>query len=415
MPKAPSLSSRGFFIFGRTNDGLARPPGKAWANEGRYRDTHRALTFTKRGLEIGNGTVVVKYTRDDWNRRILCIDGQEELILVLLSVAWDQPMPDGIIEHFHSASRAFSKGELSLAHIHLAYTGLQPLEADEETLRLLFMAEGFLRAGVPGNEIRKAWGLGKSTAFPQPRWTTSRRLRKENKNHYPGGMGQQSGEFAPKDGTSGQYGENVDQEYIRQKVVSALQGKQAIALVGGAMDESTNGAIFGMLKQFQDDHPGVEIKYFTNDGKLYDPEAPATVPQFGGGRGNSATPPAETLDSWLGKQAAIYGSDNVAVIGHSMGADAAARTVENGQKVGALITLDGVSLFSSRNFTDVKSNASTWINVNANPTEEKKKAPGLHGNFWADSGTKWNNDPDGVADHHYNANINHADVKQFLR
>jgi cell wall-associated NlpC family hydrolase len=163
---------------------------KAWADEGRYRETHRTLTFTKRGLEIGNGTVVVKYSRDDWKRRILWIDGQEERILALLSVAWDQPMPDGIIEHFHSASRAFSKGELSLAHIHLAYTGLQPLEADEETLRLLFMAEGFLRAGVPGNEIRKAWGLG---------WSN---FHKFNPNHYPAGDSR-GGQFAPKDGGDG--------------------------------------------------------------------------------------------------------------------------------------------------------------------------------------------------------------------
>jgi hypothetical protein len=163
---------------------------KAWADEGRYRNTHRTLTFTKRGLEIGNGTVVAKYSRDDWNRRILCIDGQEERILALLSVAWDHPMPDGIIEHFHSASRAFSKGELSLAHIHLAYTGLQPLEADEENLRLLFMAEGFLRAGVPGNEIRKAWGLG---------WSN---FRKFNPNHYPAGDSR-GGQFAPKDGGDG--------------------------------------------------------------------------------------------------------------------------------------------------------------------------------------------------------------------
>ncbi|HVI51657.1 MAG TPA: hypothetical protein VM661_10640 [Candidatus Sulfotelmatobacter sp.] len=303
---------------------------------------------------------------------------------------------------------------MAQAGIHLAYTGLQPLERDPDRLWRLFAAEGFLDAGVSGNEIRKAWGLGRSVAFPQPRRTPSRQLRKGNDKHYPGGMGQQSGEFAPKDGTSGAYGENVDKEYIRQKVVDALQGKQAIALVGGAADGTTNGPILSLLKQFRADHPGVEIKYFTNDGKLYDPEAPATVPQFGGGRGNSATSPAETLGSWLAKQADTYGSDNIAVIGHSMGADAAARTVENGQQVGALITLDGVSLFSSRNFADVKSNARTWINVNANPTEETKKKPGFHGNFWADRGTKWNSDPNGVADHHYNANINHADVGQFL-
>ena len=60
---------------------------KAWLDEGRYRDTHRTPTFTNRGLEIGNGTVAVKYTHDEWGRRVLDIDGQEERILALMSVA----------------------------------------------------------------------------------------------------------------------------------------------------------------------------------------------------------------------------------------------------------------------------------------------------------------------------------------
>jgi len=86
--QSPEPIQAGAFSFseGRKMD-LQDRLEKAWADEGRYRDTHRTLTFTKRGLEIGNGTVVAKYTRDDWNRRILCIDGQEERILALLSVA----------------------------------------------------------------------------------------------------------------------------------------------------------------------------------------------------------------------------------------------------------------------------------------------------------------------------------------
>jgi len=157
---------------------------KAWLSEGRYRNTYQRLTFTENGLEIGNGTVVVKLARDEWDRPALVIDGEEERILALLSVAWEKPIPDWVIDHFRSAGRALSKGEITQAYIHIAYTGLQPLMPDPETLRLLFFAEGFLDAGISGNEIRKAWGLGKY-----------------NQNHYPSGS-RQGGQFAPKDGGS---------------------------------------------------------------------------------------------------------------------------------------------------------------------------------------------------------------------
>jgi len=152
---------------------------KAWFSEGRYRNTYQRLTFTENGLEIGNGTVVVKLARDEWDRPALAVDGEEERILALLSVAWEKPIPDWVIDHFRSASRALSKGEITQAYIHIAYTGLQPLMPDPETLRLLFFAEGFLDAGISGNEIRKAWGLGESNVFPQFRLHSSRRLRKD--------------------------------------------------------------------------------------------------------------------------------------------------------------------------------------------------------------------------------------------
>jgi cell wall-associated NlpC family hydrolase len=162
---------------------------KAWLAEGRYRTTHRTLTFTDQGLELGKGTLLVKYIQDQWDRRSLDIEGQEERILALLSVAWDHPMPDGIITHFHSASRALAKGEMVQACLHLVYTGLQPLDHDSDSFRLLFIADGFLDAGVSGNQIRKAWGLGRSN------------FRKFNPNHYPAGDSR-GGQFAPNDGGS---------------------------------------------------------------------------------------------------------------------------------------------------------------------------------------------------------------------
>ena len=163
---------------------------KAWLAEGRFRAAHRALTFTDQGLELGKGTLLVKFIQDQWDRRSLDIDGQEERILALLSVAWDHPMPDGILRHFHSASRALAKGEMVQACLHLAYTGLQPLDYDSDSFRLLFIADGLLEAGVSGNDLRKAWGLGRSN------------FRKFNPNHYPAGDSR-GGQFAPKDGGGG--------------------------------------------------------------------------------------------------------------------------------------------------------------------------------------------------------------------
>ena len=40
---------------------------KAWLAEGRYRTTHRTLTFTDQGLELGKGTLLVKFIRFDVN------------------------------------------------------------------------------------------------------------------------------------------------------------------------------------------------------------------------------------------------------------------------------------------------------------------------------------------------------------
>jgi len=152
--------------------------------------TIQSLTFTDQGLELGNGTLLVKYIRDAWDRQTLDIEGQEEAILALLSVAWDRPMPDGILRHFHGASRALAKGEMVQAYIHLAFAGLPPLERDSERLRLLFLAEGFLEAGLSGNEIRKACGLGRSG------------FCKSNSLHVPAGS-PQGGQFAPKGGRGG--------------------------------------------------------------------------------------------------------------------------------------------------------------------------------------------------------------------
>lgn len=148
------------------------------------------------------------------------------------------------------------------------------------------------------------------------------------------------------------------------------------------------------MKRINDDvikkYPNANVEYFTSDEE-------------------------SRLKSWLEEQAGLPGSnaDAVAVIGHSWGGDTAATVVAHGRKVGSLITIDPVSEFSP-DLNKVRENSTVWINVNGNPTKEKREEPGLHGNFWADTFGKWKGDPDGIAHHHYNANVNHGEIRELI-
>ena len=62
----------------------------------------------------------------------------------------------------------------------------------------------------------------------------------------------------------------------------------------------------------------------------------------------------------------------------------------------------------------VKANADTWININANPNWEKRQEPFMTGNNIAGVGGAWNNTPRGHADYHYNANSNHGGPGEVL-
>jgi pimeloyl-ACP methyl ester carboxylesterase len=191
------------------------------------------------------------------------------------------------------------------------------------------------------------------------------------------------------DGTVGDCGGNTRLDVIKRQISEALKNKRAIALVGGAADDSTNGPVAQIKKDMEKKYPGVQIQYFTHDQ-------------------------GEELAQWLREQGQVYGSNNVAVIGHSWGGDTAATVVAHGVNVGALVTIDPVSNFPP-DLGDVKANARNWININANPDRAKRAAEGSGpGNWIAGLGGAWNDDPKDYADHHYNANINHAGVWELL-
>lgn len=84
---------------------------------------HRSLTITSAGLALGTGTVLARMKRDGPPYQ-LAIDGEEERILALLSVAFDKSVSTRAIGNLRRASEQWSRGDKCLAHIHLAHAGV---------------------------------------------------------------------------------------------------------------------------------------------------------------------------------------------------------------------------------------------------------------------------------------------------
>jgi len=209
------------------------------------------------------------------------------------------------------------------------------------------------------------------------------------------------------DGTSGQYGDNTRLEAIRQQIYEALKNKKAIAIVGGAGDHWLSQIMEKVTRDMQRQNPGIEIEYFTNDH-------------------------GEELKKWLEKRGQTYGSDNIAVIGHSWGGGTAMSVLGRGRgvKVGALITIDPVPhdnpIPPDRRRRDsgplppldlgkVRENSGgNWINVNANPDQATRAAGIGFDNVIAGLGEAYNRGIESYADHYFNANINHGDAGTLL-
>ncbi len=117
------------------------------------------MTFTEEGLVLGAGTVLAKAIVDPWGRPALAVDGAEERILALLSIAYGKGVDPAILDHIRRASEQWSRGELHLALIHLAYTGLSELTDEQECSFRLFMAARALADGVALRDLLTACGL----------------------------------------------------------------------------------------------------------------------------------------------------------------------------------------------------------------------------------------------------------------
>lgn len=217
---------------------MGRDWAKVWVEQGRFQAYFPRLSFAKDGLKLGAGTVIAAIERDCSGVACLKIDGAEERILALLSVAYDRPVAPWVLTNLRNASRALAKEELCQAAIHVAFSGLPSLE-DEDAPRRLFLADHLLADGLDEGEMLKALDLlpqavavkqwrewakygGRSSAVAE----AGGMFRKEGgwsaEEHPRGGNPQNRGQFSTSEGRGEVDAENAEKPQDPGKTKIAL-------------------------------------------------------------------------------------------------------------------------------------------------------------------------------------------------
>ena len=161
---------------------------KAWRDREASVLLERSLVFQSKGLVLGAGVVLAPALRHGIGVSI-SLDGQEARLLALLAAAYGRAVDAGVLGHVRRAAARWEEGEVGLAAMHLALTGLGPLRPPREGARRLYLADGLLQLGVEPEVILRALGL--DTAV-----TGLARLYNPNQPRVPKGSGRASGEWA---------------------------------------------------------------------------------------------------------------------------------------------------------------------------------------------------------------------------
>jgi hypothetical protein len=116
------------------------------------------LNVTEDGLLLGAGTCLVPMIKDRFGVRGLDLDGREEHILALLSLAYQKPVSITALKFIKRASMQWAKGEQALAHLELAYAGLPKFESKDDAYQL-FCADRLIGEGVSPHWLMRTVGL----------------------------------------------------------------------------------------------------------------------------------------------------------------------------------------------------------------------------------------------------------------
>jgi len=113
-------------------------------------------TLTSEGLVLGAGTVLIPA---EGSRRLKSFEGQELNLLALLSAAYGRPIVPSVLGNIERAAKAWSQGDDCLAYIHLAHARLSEPQNSYEAARRLFIADGFMKAGMSPRAVFEALAL----------------------------------------------------------------------------------------------------------------------------------------------------------------------------------------------------------------------------------------------------------------
>ncbi len=134
---------------------------KRWNEEARFRPFHSSLNITGDGLLLGAGTCLAAMMKDRFGVLNLDLDGREEHILALLSLAYQKPVSGAVLKCIKRASMQWAKGEQALAHLELAYAGLPKFQSADEAYQL-FCAAHLIEDGVSPHWLMRSVGLDTS-------------------------------------------------------------------------------------------------------------------------------------------------------------------------------------------------------------------------------------------------------------
>lgn len=165
---------------------------KKWAERSRSSPLRRKMEITDAGLTLGAGVVLAKAARDAAGSVELDLDGREQRILALLSVAHWRNTPVSVIGNIRNVGM-WSRGERAIAHFHLSHAGLSAL--DDDDLFRLFAAAELIDAGFAPKELMKALGFD---AAPLDLFRTY----DPDQPRVPAGSGRDSGQWTSGAGAS---------------------------------------------------------------------------------------------------------------------------------------------------------------------------------------------------------------------
>jgi hypothetical protein len=115
-----------------------------------------AMIFTPQGLMLGAGAILVPA---EGIRKLKSLERQKGEVLALLSAAYGKAVAPSVLGNIERAAKSWSEGDGFTAHIHLAHTGLHPLDDFSKAAHRLRVAKGALDHGASPRAVFEALHL----------------------------------------------------------------------------------------------------------------------------------------------------------------------------------------------------------------------------------------------------------------